>query len=114
MQRRAFAVFLLRPRPPELSAWPWPRRLRRRLIARSDTKRELLAADPRVLQLLVSLVGHAFGQIHCRIRVEDLDAADVHRIDRGFIRDRADDVTGLHAMLVSYRDAIAYAAARRC
>ena len=52
-------------------------------------------------------------EVHGRIPVEDLDPADVHRVDRRLVRDRADDVAGLHAVLVAHRNSIADAAARR-
>ena len=39
--------------------------------------------------------------------VEDLDAADVDGVDTGLVRDRADDVAGLNAVLVADLDAVA-------
>src|SRR5262249_20255444 len=90
------------------------RRILERLVARRiELDRELPAAHPGLLQLLETFLRHAVGQLDRRVRVEDPDAPDVHRVDRRFVRDRADDVAGLHAVIVTHGDSIAHAAARR-
>src|SRR6188768_670652 len=56
------------------------RRGGRLLARRSYSDRELLPANPGLLELLISLVRHALGQVHGRTPIEDLDPADVHRV----------------------------------
>ena len=48
---------------------------------------------------------HAFRQVDEAVIVADVDAADVLRIESGFVRDRADDVAGLDAVIVTDFDA---------
>src|SRR5688500_4775877 len=67
---------------------------------------ELLPRHPHLLQVLEDMLGHAVWQVDQAVVVEDLDAADVLGIELGFVGDGADDVAGLHAVLVADFDAV--------
>jgi len=73
------------------------------LAAARDT--QLLAGDPDFLQELEHVRRHAFGQVDEAVIVVDVDAADVLGVEACFVRDRADDVAGLHAVGVADFDA---------
>src|SRR5262245_13480434 len=70
------------------------------------TDRQLLSAHPRFAQAVVDVFRHTVGKPDDRMAVEDLDAADVHRVDSCFVGDGADDVAGLHPVLSADFDAI--------
>src|SRR5688572_31070305 len=82
------------------------RQSRRRFAAGIHTDRQLLPADPRLAQALLNVLRHSGRQAHERVVIEDLDAADVDGIDTGLVRDRADDVAGLHAVLAADLDPV--------
>ena len=59
------------------------------------------------MQLAEGVLGHAFGQVDRAEVVEDLDAADELRRDVALVRDGADDVAGVDAVLAADFDAVA-------
>src|SRR6185503_11436802 len=83
------------------------RRALRRVAAGIYTDRQLLSADPRLAQALMDVLRHSGRQADDRVPIEDLDAADVSGVDACFVRDRADDVAGLNAVLAADLDAVA-------
>jgi len=58
--------------------------------------------------VLEHFLGHALGQIHQAVIIEDLHAPDVLGIEFGLVGDRTDDVAGLHAVLVADFDAVGF------
>ena len=81
----------------------WPRRS---AALFQPAQAQLLAGHPDFLQVPLDFFGHAFGQIDQAVVVEDFDAADVPAVHLRLVGDGADDVGGLHAMLMADLDAI--------
>src|SRR4029077_19479186 len=65
----------------------------------------LLARNPHLLQDLEHVRRHAFGQIDESVILADVDAADVLAVQARLVGDRADEVAGLHAVVVADFDA---------
>src|SRR5690349_16024339 len=51
------------------------------------------------------VLGHAFRQVHQAVVVADINSTDVLAFQLRFVGDRADDVAGLHAMIMADLDA---------
>src|SRR5690349_21064996 len=78
----------------------------RRVAAGIYTDQQLLSAHPRFARALLDVLRHSGRQTHDRVASENFDAANVSGVDARLVRDRADDVAGLNAVVVADLDAI--------
>ena len=59
---------------------------------------QFLSCDTRFLQVAKDLFGHAFGQVHEAVILANIHTAYEAAFDSRFVRNRAHDIAGLHAM----------------
>src|SRR5580692_9847836 len=85
--------------PPSGISW----RLGRLLADSADP--ELPARHPHLLQAHEYLFRHAFGQVDETMVFPNIHTADVYAFDSRLVGDRADDITGLDAVVRPHFDA---------
>ena len=66
----------------------------------------MLSGDANFLQAAKNFLGHAAGQIDEAVIFTDHQPADVAAFDTRFVRNRTDDIRGLHAVHRTDFDAI--------
>src|SRR5690606_11770311 len=64
--------------------------------------------DPSLLQQLVDILGHPFGQVDRAVVAADVNRADIRPRDASFIGNRADNIGGAHSIDTADFDLIAF------
>ena len=65
----------------------------------------MLAGYPDFFQVFEDFLRHVFGQVDQAVIALNVDATDVLAVEAGFVGDCADDIAGLHAVVVANLDA---------
>lgn len=69
---------------------------------------QLDSAHPYCLETVESLFRHALWKIHKAVVVADVDVPDVAAVNVRFVRDGADDISGLDAVCMTDFDAVRF------